>query len=409
MRERNRLQTMGYRYLFQGGIMRLDHAGKNIWLGLLLMASMVCGIANAQRASVWSHTESYDWNSGLLSPGSKVSHVVQSPGATWMQLRFANVKLGSVSYIRLTSLQDGATQILNAKTLKGEGNLSAYFNGDRVRVELHVVAPDWSGASIRIDQVEVGELVAVAESQCGSVDNRTLSNNRAVARATNGCTAWIISNGNLLTAGHCVSGLTRVEFNVPSSTSGGGLVRSNPRDQYTVVPGSVQSNAGQVGNDWAVFRVQNNSQTGLSPLQAQGASFNLTRRTALGTIRVTGHGVDGGTRNQVQQTHTGPLTSLSGTRLRYVVDTEGGNSGSPVIDEATGEAVGIHTHGGCTTSGGSNNGTHASLTALWNAANSGGGGGTSVTVQENATGFCGVDGIDSFTVTGNSVSAASCN
>jgi V8-like Glu-specific endopeptidase len=352
--------------------MRLDHAGKNIWLGLLLMASMVCGIANAQRASVGSRTESYDWNSGLLSPGSKVSHVVQAPGATWMQLRFANVKLGSASYIRLTSLQDGATQIVRAKTLKGEGNLSAYFNGDRVRVELHVVAPDWSGASIRIDQVEVGELVAVAESQCGSIDNRTPSNNRAVARATNGCTAWIISNGNLLTAGHCASGLTRVEFNVPSSTSSGGLVRSNPRDQYTVVPGSVRSSAGQIGNDWAVFRVQNNSQTGLSPLQAQGASFNLTRRTALGTIRVTGHGVDGGTRNQVQQTHTGPLTSLSGTRLSYVVDTEGGNSGSPVIDQATGEAVGIHTHGGCTASGGSNSGTHASLTALWNAANSGG-------------------------------------
>src|SRR5690606_20127707 len=56
----------------------------------------------------------------------------------------------------------------------------------------------------------------------------------------------------------------------------------------------------------------------------------------------------------------------SGTTMRYQVDTTGGNSGSPVIDEATGEAVGVHTHGGCTTAGtGSNSGTSLFNTAFW--------------------------------------------
>jgi hypothetical protein len=36
---------------------------------------------------------------------------------------------------------------------------------------------------------------------------------------------------------------------------------------------------------------------------------------------------------------------------------KGGNSGSPVVHEETGLAIGIHTHGGCSNSGGANSGT----------------------------------------------------
>jgi V8-like Glu-specific endopeptidase len=51
--------------------------------------------------------------------------------------------------------------------------------------------------------------------------------------------------------------------------------------------------------------------------------------------------------------------------LRYRVDTEGGNSGSPVVDEATGMSISIHTNAGCTSGGGSNSGTSNFNTALW--------------------------------------------
>ena len=47
--------------------------------------------------------------------------------------------------------------------------------------------------------------------------------------------------------------------------------------------------------------------------------------------------------------------------------TLGGNSGSPVIWEQMNQAVGIHTHGGCTSSGGQNSGTSISHPALQNA------------------------------------------
>jgi hypothetical protein len=60
--------------------------------------------------------------------------------------------------------------------------------------------------------------------------------------------------------------------------------------------------------------------------------------------------------------------------MRYRTDTMGGNSGSPIIDEATGYSVGVHTHGGCTSSGGNNNGTSFFNTAFWLAVEEGAGG-----------------------------------
>lgn len=43
---------------------------------------------------------------------------------------------------------------------------------------------------------------------------------------------------------------------------------------------------------------------------------------------------------------------------------QGGNSGSPVVHEETGEAIGVHTHGGCSATGGSNKGTRIDVPAF---------------------------------------------
>ncbi len=54
----------------------------------------------------------------------------------------------------------------------------------------------------------------------------------------------------------------------------------------------------------------------------------------------------------------GPLTRLDGDRIRYNdIDTLGGNSGSAIWHSPSGEIVGVHTNGGCSTGGtGSNSG-----------------------------------------------------
>src|SRR5262245_58843510 len=51
--------------------------------------------------------------------------------------------------------------------------------------------------------------------------------------------------------------------------------------------------------------------------------------------------------------------------IQYRTDTTGGNSGSPVAHGENGDAIGIHTHGGCTTSGtGENSGTASNHSGL---------------------------------------------
>ena len=159
-----------------------------------------------------------------------------------------------------------------------------------------------------------------------------------------------------------------VEFNVPPSTGGGATVSPHPSEQYAIDNFTRKSTNGGTGNDWSVYRVFPNSETGLLPHEAQGA-FDVVRNLGPSQIRITGFGADFNdpTRNFAQQTHVGPNAGSSGTTMRYQTDTEGGNSGSPVIDEATGQAVGVHTHGGC--SSGNNSGTSTFHTNFWNALN----------------------------------------
>ena len=281
---------------------------------------------------------------------------------------------GTGSFLRITSLFDGAVQELDAVELAQWRNTSAYFNGGDVLVEL-VARPDTGPNRVVISAVQT-DLSGAPESICGPVDDRILSSdNRAGRIVPVGCTGWIIDDCNscMLTAGHCTgASLQTLQFNVPLSTGSGALQHPPPEHQYAIDTTNVQTNGGQgVGNDWGYFGVFPNSNTGLTPFQAYGARFTLVAPPAFNAaedIRITGFGTRSSPAqwNQVQETHTGPWAQFSATTLRYTADTTGGNSGSPVIHEPTGNAIGIHTHGGCTSTGGSNAGTasvHAGLQA----------------------------------------------
>ncbi|CAN5569243.1 hypothetical protein BH20VER3_BH20VER3_07150 [soil metagenome] len=341
--------------------------------------------SQAQTAPLDYHTQSYALDSGLHSsrtgdtattPG--YSTVVKVSGAPWLRLTFSGAELGKGSYLLITSLADGAQQRLDAKALAQWRNSSAYFNGDAVKVELHT-APADTNVFFRMNEVLVGG-GGLPETQCGPTDDRVPSTDpRAGRLLTIGCTAWLIDDGRFVSAGHCVSSAgaaNTVEFNVPPSLSNGILQHPGPQDQYVVNDSTIVYTEGGIGNDWGVFSAFPNSQTGLTALQAQGAFFNVVQDLGPATVRITGYGVDNGMANQTEQTSTGPNAGSSGTTMRYQTDTEGGNSGSPIIDEATGNAVGVHTNGGCLTSGGgSNSGTSNFNSAFWAQIGSGGGGG----------------------------------
>lgn len=369
---------------------------------------------SSQAEPVPYHFEPYDLDSrqqaGSETAGN-FSQTIHIQDAIWLRLHFSEYNLGRNSYLTITSLQDGGDQRLDSRSLPQWENSTAVFNGDAITIELNV-APDDEGVYFVIDSVVVGDpqdapapetvngSEPVVESLCG-VDNRVASTDGRVGRLFfGGCTAWMISNGRLLTAGHCVdfdtdqggpllpdgvldlSGV--VEFNVPPSLPNGTTVAADPDDQYPINTSSVVwrfdgENQG-LGKDWAVFTVNVNSNTGLTPFQAQGGFFRTTNGnpSAGNTIRITGMGLDNtpagstGNRNAqnfTNQTDTGGYVdeNVSGNDIwhRYAVDTTGGNSGSPIIWDSNGFTIGIHTNAGCAGDGtGANSGTSFEVNAL---------------------------------------------
>lgn len=296
-------------------------------------------------------------------------------GAAWMRLYFDRTNLPAGSELRLTSRLDGAVQRHDANTLRDYGDSSAYFNGDRVTVEL-LAAPRTRANRVFVHEVEFVMASAGAPgSICGRTDDRKLSQDPRVGRAVSGasaCTWWLIDEFTILSAGHCVSNPGRtiiIGFNIPLSTSNGTYVQPPPADQYPMDVSTLRT-----GSDWAVIAANRNSNHGLYPGQKQGAWFKLGKVPACSsavTIRITGNGRVSSpvspTWNAVQKTHTGPCVQVTSSLLRYRTDTTGGNSGSPIIHDQTGEAIGIHTNGGCTSSGGRNTGWRIDLPGLQSA------------------------------------------
>ncbi|MEW6252149.1 MAG: hypothetical protein AB1716_16040 [Planctomycetota bacterium] len=337
-----------------------------------LLLGLATPAALGQIAPLLSHDAAVAVDSGSVSntgaaPAVVFVDVIHVPDAAWLRLNFDVVELGgdlaagTESFLAITSLKDGYWQYLHARHVAQWQNTSAYFNGDAVQIEL-IAYPGTGPNRVALTRVTAGEWGAGGpDSICDGQDNRVLSYDPRACRVMSiGCTGWLITDYNncLLTAGHC-TGNEVAEFNVPLSTSGGAIVHPHPKDQYARDPASNQGLNGGVGNDWRYYGVVPNSNTGLTPIEAQLAAFDVVMPPTSGNIRITGYGTVSSpvspTWNQVQKTHVGPLYSFGGTTVRYRTDTTGGNSGSPIIWEEQNQAVGIHTHGGCSTSPTSSN------------------------------------------------------
>jgi len=333
----------------------------------LAIAVLAPVAVTAQRAPIPHEYLPYNLDSGVLSNLTESSEVVvfdqiiEAGGADWMRIGFSNTVLHGESYLRLTSLYDGAVQNLSTNSLAQWQEKSAYFNGSQVQVEL-VAAPGTWKNQVGVDHLIVnGVLAPPTESQCGNSDDREPSSFPERGRLmTIGCTASIITEGScFLTAGHCISngGSGVMQFNVPESLPNGSVQNPGPEDQYPQ-DDLLSDQSGQIGNDYATFTVSPSSETGLLPYDAYGVSLEIADSIPPlnSDITIVGYGVDGGSRNQTQQVHNGPLVEADFTdALEYQVDTEGGNSGSAVTETATGKVIAVHTHAGCNLGSGDGN------------------------------------------------------
>lgn len=312
-----------------------------------------------------SHEIELDLDSGWVTNAGDAVTVVYStevavPGARWLRVRFGDTVLGgdlangNGSYLLITSQLDGAYQFLNAVSLSQWRDTSAFFNGDAVSVELYA----YPGGGL--NRVAISGAIAgdpPTESLCAGTDDRTPTDDPRVGRIP-GCTGFLIDDAFhcALTAGHCVGiNFNVMQFNVPLSDPDGSLNQAHPDDQYAIDFDSIQLLNGGVGNDWAYYGCFPNPNTNLTPFQAQGGFFTLGLNAGApgDEIRINGFGRTDPPAdpelNRTLKTSSGLLLEVNASMLFYEVDTTPGDSGAVVIDEASGEAVAVHTHGGCDT------------------------------------------------------------
>jgi V8-like Glu-specific endopeptidase len=346
----------------------------------LLFVCLFCSTsfsAQSPAVPVFAQDVAYPYASGEFTNDTNVtalmhSHEVHIEGVPSARVFFEDVSMGNFDFIVVTSFEDGVRHELPLYELEKWQDTSGYFNGDRLLVELYL-APSSTG-SYTIDHLSVG-IAGGYETICGAIDDRVPSfDNRAVrmlnSSGTSACSGWLASNSScVLSAGHCFPGLASVaEVNVPLSNPNGSFNHPPIEDQFSVQQNSLQWVNGGPGNDWAMAQLFANN-LGQTAADLHGFYEIGFFQPAVGeTIRITGYGSDSGTSDQIQQTHTGPHVANVGDRLQYAVDTTGGSSGSVVIHEPSGMAVGIHTHGGCSSGGGSNSGTsmlNAGFMAAW--------------------------------------------
>jgi len=329
------------------------------------------------------------FNGGISDPDRPQlvlsTEIAAEPGAPWLRLDLTETVLGGDheigrdAILRITSLEDGAEQLLDKVNLNRWRHRSAYFNGDRVRIEMFAY-PGAPPSRVVVSGVDAAPPRTFTQmTLCGPDDRVPSTDPRAARLLPAGCTAFLIDSSEqcFLTAGHCADSdvkLDVVQFNVPDSNPDGSLNHPPPSDQYPVDLDSVQFTVPGIGNDWGYFGVFPNSNTGTTPRQAQGDAYSLASAAPPAfsqSIRITGYGVDSTPtleRRQTQQTSSGSYEEATGTFITYAVDTTGGNSGSPVVDETNGLVIGIHTHGGCSADPDSANaGTAIQKTSLQNA------------------------------------------
>lgn len=190
-------------------------------------------------------------------------------------------------------------------------------------------------------------------------------------------TAYIICNGALLTAGHVPTTISsgdpgKVEFHVPLSDPYGVAQHPAPEHVFKIdQSGIVHDDDGDpaVGRDWKIFRCLPNEQTGVLVGTYGFVRLALVADLPPGDVTVNGYGDDDGIWNNTEQDDTGPylgehVEAADDVWLEYVVDTMGGNSGSPVLLAGTLTSVGIHTDGGCDPPEEGNKGTSFTNSAL---------------------------------------------
>ena len=271
--------------------------------------------------------------------------LVSMPTAGWLRIYFGDVVLDKGSVIRITSLFDDEVQVLDEGTLQMWSNTSAYFNGNSVRVEV-IAEPMSLANSIAIEYLAFQDVATIERGDncgiCGSDDRVSASADEFARVYPVGCSSTLYNDEScFVTAGHCLSGASVVQFRVPASDSNCNTNNPGVNDQFPIT--GMDGYAGDLGDDYGAMKAGTNG-AGETPSERYGVFVPPASSVpGSGNATVTGYGVDSYCPDsQTLQTHSGPINGVSGSTLIYNIDATFGNSGSSIV--YNGQIIGVVTH-----------------------------------------------------------------
>nr|AIG56218.1 secreted protein [Achlya hypogyna] len=195
---------------------------------------------------------------------------------------------------------------------------------------------------------------------------------RAIARLVIGgsslCTGWLFgSEGHLLTNNHCINNdrlaaSTQVEFGAECASCSDGSNNVQLACKGTIVASNVTLLATSSKLDFALVKINLNAGVDLSKygyLQARDSAPVLNE-----PVWLAGHPQGDPLRMAVATSNnaegaivsTNVTDSCKDNQVGYLLDTQGGSSGSPVMSTVDNSVVAIHNCGGCDSETPSNGG-----------------------------------------------------
>jgi len=308
------------------------------------------------------------------------SEPVFSPGAKFIRIHFSKFNLPDGDYLTVASPDGSDYWTYTAKGVNGTGEFWSFsVEGDTAMVELHtgsMLKGRTGRYGVVIDRIAHGtepineDGSFVDKVICGTdgkenVACHTEVNTRPVARLTiqSGgssflCTGSLVAGSNnstLMTNNHCVANQTeastvQARFNFQTTTCTG----TTQATTTTFAGGTfLRTSSVNGGLDYTLLTLQGNPEATFgeyvptSKLPLVGLNLNFPQHPG-GRLKQIAFWKDSA--HTLRCNVTGINVTVSGatvsSQVSYSCDTEGGSSGSPVLDAGTGRVIALHHFGG---------------------------------------------------------------
>jgi V8-like Glu-specific endopeptidase len=315
---------------------------------------------------------------------------VISPGAAFVRVHFTGLSLAPGDSVTVASPDGAQAWTYTGKGPRGDGDLWSFaVEGDEAVVTIR--GGRRSGRGYRIDKVGHGRIDPDPEVVCGTDGREDVACHvdeagfdaaqRPVGRllfVSGGfqyvCTGWLVAGSNastLMTNNHCISNQTETNslqatFNFQRSACGGGT--NNATSTYTggrlLRTNSVDRRGKKGGLDYTLLTLLGNPEAAWGELIATRKAVSVNDLIWFiqhpgGGVKEVGYWEDAAhsVRCAVDAVGATYGDSARNSQIGYACDSEGGSSGSPIVDPATGRAVAIHHFGGVSGSPCLNSGT----------------------------------------------------